>query len=65
MSWAALARLGERDVAAAAEPDVVALAVDGQALHPLFGPARRHSKVERVAVGVEARLVDRPDRFDR
>ena len=54
-----------RWVAAAAEPDVVALAVDGQALHRLFRAARRHSQVERVAVGVQSWFIDRPDCFDR
>ena len=36
-----LAPLCERHVAASAEPDVVAFAVDGEALDPMFGPAGR------------------------
>ena len=59
-----LACLGERHPSAAAKPDVVAFAVDRQALDPLFGAARRDSHEKRVAVSVQSRLVDRTDHFD-
>ena len=44
---------------------VVALAVDGEALNPLFGPARRNVQVQRIAVAVHAGAVDGLDHFDR
>ena len=57
-------RFGERDVAAAAEPDVAAPAVDGQALDLLLGTAGRDPEIQRLAVAVQARFGERADLFD-
>ena len=50
------ARLGEPDVRISAEPEVPALAVDGQPLHPVAAPAAGlDDEVEGAAVAVAAR----------
>ena len=45
----------------AAQADVVAPAVDGEALHPLLAAAARHAPEQRCAVAVQARLADALD----
>lgn len=56
-----VARLGKGRETASAQSAVVALAVDGDALGPLFGAAGRNVEIQRVAGAEHAGAVDDPN----